>query len=326
VDVANVALPIVQCESAAALPLAVETQPQANETVDSWDSVTQQPYCKICQMAFKSEAFLERHLKFSDLHIKNLMKKDEEGKAPQLPTILPAEVARKQVESVDFKMLYAGSKLFWRSQDNIDLHFYHHILPHAIEVIPYDNLKSKELNRVYLDYSILFDNLMKTNKDFQDGNDDSRRTILTTYILQHLQLQSLVGNMTPISYAKLAGDDNLKSPVLPKAPIVLSPVVVTRRRRTNAEEIEATMHNLDIDRAALVQATDRAERIALLVYSTVNLLSAQCWYSHLNPVRQRWIRAIRLVIRRKLVADTKKVLAARELASKAHKQRRRTSD
>ena len=43
---------------------------------DCWDSVTQQPFCTICQMAFKSIAFLERHNKYSDLHKSNVLKEE----------------------------------------------------------------------------------------------------------------------------------------------------------------------------------------------------------------------------------------------------------
>lgn len=306
--------------------------PPVAEVVDSWDSVTQLPFCTVCQMGFKSEAFLERHLKFSDMHVKNLMKQDTEGKidvpknevqAQHIEIAPMPEVTRKQVEGEDFKMLYAGSKLFWRTQDNIDLHFYHHVLPHCIEIIPFDSRKNKEFSRIYLDYKTLYDNLLKSNEEFEEGEEETRRTMLTTHILQHLQLHSVTGE-TIVTYVKLSGDENYKSPVLSKAPVVVVPVVVTRRRRTNAEEIEATMVGLTKDREALAQATDKANKIATLVYSCVKLFSQKKWYSQLNPVRQRWIKAIRRVIRKKLVAATRKMLsdkaAAKEQAAKMQKR------
>ena len=334
-------------EAAAIISAATTTVP---DKVDTWDSVTQQPFCTVCHMAFKSEAFLDRHLKFSDLHARNVKRANttKEGHAAEhaaqvaadAPVVKP--LPNKQVEGEDFKMLYTGSKLFWRTSENIDLHFYHHILPHTIEIIAYDAAKGKELNRIYLDYSLLYDRLMATHADFRDATchhphdteeevdeehrqrevEARRTTLLTTHILQHLQLSSSssatidvegAGNGgTTIFYANLGSDGSMKSPLMGKPPSVLIPVVVTRRRRTNAEEIEATMHNLVEDRAAISEATQKAERIALLVYGMVNLMATKKWYTHLNPVRQRWIRAIRLVIRQRLVADTKKVLAARD--------------
>jgi hypothetical protein len=314
------------------MPALTPSPSRTAEIVDSWDSVTQQPFCTVCQMAFKSDAFLDRHVKFSDLHIKNVLKKEQKDSLNPLPSVaagpeaatvvvaaLP-DVVAKQTEGEDFKMIYQGSKLFWRTQDNIDFHFYLHVLPHTIEVIPFDSQKNRELSRIYLDYTTLFDNLSKSSEDFVDGDDEAKRTMLTTHILQHLQLHSVTGEST-VSYVKLSGDENIKSPILTKPSTLLVPVVVTRRRRTNAEEIETTMRGLVVDRKALVEATDTAGKVAILVHSCVKLFNENTqikWYAHLNPVRQRWIKAIRLVIRRILVAKTKKVLAERNRLQ--HKQ------
>ncbi|RYG64056.1 hypothetical protein EON64_14750, partial [archaeon] len=178
---------------------------------DSWDSVTHQPYCNLCQMAFKSLTFLERHVKFSDLHQTNVKKAQGQVVTVSIPvsaatkTATPGEpqdsnegskkggmpAASKQVEGQHFKLLYTGSKFFWRTQDNVDLHFYHHILPHTIEVIPYDSTRSKELPRIYLDYTCLMTNVTKHHKQTTGqelDEDENNRTAVTTYILQRLQL------------------------------------------------------------------------------------------------------------------------------------------
>jgi hypothetical protein len=52
----------------AAAAVATEAPP----AVDSWDSITQQPYCNICQMAFKSISFLDRHVNHSTIHAHNV--------------------------------------------------------------------------------------------------------------------------------------------------------------------------------------------------------------------------------------------------------------
>jgi hypothetical protein len=111
-------------QSAAELP----SLPVVPEVVDSWDSVSQQPFCTVCQMAFKSMAFLERHTKYSDLHTKNVLKTGGAVAAPvvaaveAIPSIpedstvsvsaqstsLAAKFMSKQVEGTDYKLLYTG--------------------------------------------------------------------------------------------------------------------------------------------------------------------------------------------------------------------------
>lgn len=308
-----------------AAPVVAEahTAEKAPEAVDSWDSVRHQPFCTICQMAFKSDAFLDRHVKFSDLHIQNVKRKEAgEGVAGHPAPGDGAAVAHellkpKQVEGEHFKMLYTGSKLFWRTQDNIDFHFFHHILPHCIEIIPYDATKDKELNRIYLDYAALADLVNKHYGDFKEKDEDGQRLTITTFILQRIQLFHIIPGEITTVFAKLAGDENERTPVLERPPVVLVPVVVTRRRRTNAEEIESTISNLNHDRAELVAATHKAERVANLVYVSAQLIAAKKWYAAFNAQRRRWIRAIRRVIRQKHVAHTKEVLAQRELALKS---------
>ena len=54
----------------------------------------------------------------------------------------------EQVEVQDFQLLYSGHKMFWRTQDNIDVHVYFHLATDCIEVVPFNG--TKELNRLYL--------------------------------------------------------------------------------------------------------------------------------------------------------------------------------
>jgi hypothetical protein len=144
--------------------------PIATEVVDSWDSVSAQPFCVVCQMAFKSPAFLERHVKYSDIHTRNLKIQAEAAQSRELNDFaLPSfgstpstKFTPKQIEGQHYKCLYTGSKLFWRTQETVDLNFYHHILAHTVEVISYDLVKSKEFPRQYFDYTAVNDFLVAT--------------------------------------------------------------------------------------------------------------------------------------------------------------------
>ncbi|RYH07337.1 hypothetical protein EON65_41885 [archaeon] len=111
------------------------------------------------------------------------------------------------------------------------------------------------------------------------------------------------------------GDEKYPSPLLDRAPVVLIPILITRRRRTNAEEIDATINSLAADRTALAEATGKAEKIASLVYSSASTLASKKWWADFSRPRKLWIWGIRRVIRQKLVAETKKSLIARGLAA-----------
>lgn len=74
-----------------------------------------------------------------------------------------------------YRVLYTGSKFFWRSKHNIDFHIYHHANPSILEIIAYDSATQTELPRLYLDETLVSLSIspdeilsrMKKNKDAQ---------------------------------------------------------------------------------------------------------------------------------------------------------------
>lgn len=53
------------------------------------------------------------------------------------------------------RVMYTGTKFFWKTQDNIDIHIYYHIDSKCIEVISYEGKANTELPRIYLNESLL---------------------------------------------------------------------------------------------------------------------------------------------------------------------------
>lgn len=260
---------------------ATAEEPKVEEpTVDSWDSVTQQPFCPICHMTFKSVAFYERHVKYSDLHLKAVKKQEEaasgggeaaateDGAPPVSPKV-------KRIEGIHYMLLYTGSKLFWRTQQNIDFDIFHHVSGDAIEIIAHDSLKSTDVNRLYLSYSgvtNIISELQKALPTFglvsgaTEGDDahDSRseqeklRNAISRYVLQRLQMD---GATRQIQFNLLASDAHLTSPLMSEPPPGLKPVAVVRRRRTNGEDFEAEMHKLHEDQANLEASVEAAKDV-----------------------------------------------------------------
>lgn len=191
---------IMQSKSASTLNISEDSI-----ATDNWDSVTQQPYCDICKMAFKSLTFLDRHLKYSNLHQDNEKrlnefklqqaalalssqadKENEEthnGAQPMLLSPLPKGKVTKdnllkkviQEEGVHYRMLYSGNKFFWRYQQSIDIDMYHHFLANTVEIIPYYPLKHIELPRIYISYDML---LKQNEKIINEELANKKKTIV----------------------------------------------------------------------------------------------------------------------------------------------------
>lgn len=312
---------------------------------DHWDSVRELPYCPLCAMAFKSVSVLERHIKYSDMHLKAVAaqtaqqaaKSTVEEKVPEAPKPLP-----RQVEGQDYKLLYYGSKFFWRSQDNIDLSFFHHMACSIVEVVPFDVYKNTELERLYFDLYVIHENidgeveskLVELREKFKQDNKHDKfqsatfnevhekaqltRVALTTYILTRLQLHVVVSDgskvTSQIRFQESTQSFSEKTPVLSldKVPKVLIPVSVTHRRNTSTEEVKQKLTELADDQAALKSAINKAETIASMVHRFASIYSSRKQLLVYSIPRRRWILAIKKVIQINAVKRVRELLRLRE--------------
>ena len=338
-------LPVAVADGGGDSTTAETTQAPVSEVPndkDHWDSVSQLPYCSVCQMAFKSQNLLDRHIKYSDLHERTVKKHEAEAlKAASAPAADPesAEIAalnllqEKQVEGKDFKHLYYGSKFYWRSQDNIDFTFFHHLLLDTIEVVSFSVYKNKELNRVYLNVYIInmkldqagllakADPFLKTPKERQANQgevDEKNRTSITTFVLSRLQLDNKANGEQTIVYQAAGADDTKTTPLLTEKPALLVPRPVVHRRNTSTEEVTRKLQDLQADQAALAAATNRAEKIGSYVVNFASnfKLSSQK-LSRMSKPRRRWAMAIQRVLQINGVERTKSFLEEVELAKKS---------
>lgn len=186
------------------------------QQVDTWDSVNGQPSCLICSMVFTNPQKLETHIKYSSLHVSNLKKLQEASE-------IIVEVPQKPVEpsslepSARCRVIYTGTKFFWKTQDNIDLHLYYHIDMKCIEVIAYEGKANTELPRLYLNEIALMKHLGEdvimdrvrelqkdaSNKRFKEALppvqilfEEEKRIAISSHIISHLQMVSSSTNGT----------------------------------------------------------------------------------------------------------------------------------
>lgn len=266
------------------------TLPSTEQIIsDCWDSVSEQPFCSICQMGFKTLAFLERHTKYSDLHIKNAKAKEEKA------SLALESPIKSQQEGTHFRLIYSGTKIFWRTQDTVDLDIYYHIVADTMEVIAFNLTKNKEISRTYLNNAklvALTEAEMTKQMTKESVFEDVLRRVITSAIISRMQLSGGV-----VNYVLGSLDDSASSPLLPSFPSSLVPVAVMRRRRTNSDEIESTMKNLAKDHAELTAATARAERVGNCVFQTaIHFTATKNRFSTYSTARRRWIFAAKRVI------------------------------
>ena len=255
-------------------PPSEEKVPQG---VDSWDSVTQQPYCFVCLMAFKTTAALDRHEKFSQLHEKVVRKlKDDYEQSILTKDVVAIEL--QQVEGVHYKLLYAGRKLFWRTQESVDLSFYYHFASNCVEVIAFDvSLEAKEINRIYLDYAkaVKITEELFSRKEFDEKElaiiaaqtplekEESLRLSLTTFILSRICISDegspLYGENNKISLRLIPSDPKDFDPLLSEHPPNLYPVRVNKKRRSSTEEIGDKIQGINLETSAIGVETAKAE-------------------------------------------------------------------
>jgi hypothetical protein len=227
--------------------------------------------------------------------------------------------------------------LFWKTQDNIDIHIYLHMEARCIEVISYDGGTNTELPRIYINEEALIeligedvitgrvDEIQKNalNQRFKETlpprsvlYDEEKRLVLSSHIISNLQMRQNTDKTDIYSKAVQYGvtDKDYGNVVYMSKPDCVTPVFVARRRHTSEQEISDTMNDISHMQEDIRSMTQRAERMANLVTSSVKSFSGAAQRKRILeklalPTR-RWKWAISLVLLQNRVAITQKVLAS----------------
>jgi len=228
---------------------------EPHEEHDHWDSVAAQPYCDICAMAFKSPAFLERHIKFSDIHQRNIAVAEDSA------VIVANTVPEKALDGIDYKLIYSGTKLFWRTREEMDVSFYFHLKPSIVEIISHDLQRNKDFKRIYMNHSVLL-NLLQSSLESQVGDTDVDKA-LSRYLISRIQLVTVGDGEKSVVFVPSQTDPVSDALIIDELPEHFIPVKVARRRRTNGEEIDAMIHAIEEDRTAVSVALNKANSYSI---------------------------------------------------------------
>lgn len=237
---------------------------------DSWDSVTVQPCCEVCEMVFKSDAVLQRHLKYSELHAKLT------NKTPTVTRKLSAAEELLRVEahnaSLGASMVYSGDKFFWRLQETVLFSLYARSDFNCLEVVSLlSGVNSMELPRLYLDLEVVTmisrrEVLSKIDEREKRGeivHAEEKATLLhgalASFVLARIHVRFEDGVHRCV-YQPSVVDPVGKVQELPQPPKRMANVQAEQRRRSSIAEIERVMSDLAEHSDALQQATKEAAR------------------------------------------------------------------
>lgn len=251
--------------------------------VDTWESVTIQPTCAICKMAFTSEAKKEQHIKFSEVHAINL----KQLNSANLPPL--EEEAAVIIEDVNTSLIYAGHKLFWKTRMNVDIHLFMHVKEDTsksvLEVVLYDSSpdKQQELPRIYLKLNVITSAIkdedieskladIKKNRPVEELasmdkstkeivlREEARRAVISSFILPRL-VQDPADN-GQISYKMSTLDDPTRDPIWTGS-ITIDPTKVNRRKSIEDAEafIKAHMEHFDSLNAFNTEAEKHSDAV-----------------------------------------------------------------
>jgi hypothetical protein len=257
--------------------LSTEERGPVKPDVDAWDSVTAQPYCNVCDMVFKSQAFLEKHIKYSELHAK-LLRKDQ---VPEQKLTAAEEAAKRDQHNIaiNAKLLYSGNKLFWRIQESVLFDIYYRQEYNCIEIIPIIENPHTELARIFLDYAVVAAlskretnaKISEREKNGERVTEEERATLqrsaLPSFIIARMQIQKddQSVNVPNIKcyYQSSAVDSKEHSQLLEHPPRRMSLVQPEQRRRSSHDEIQRAINELaqqsESLQVATLQATKKVE-------------------------------------------------------------------
>lgn len=233
------------------------------------------------------------------------------------------ETPSQQEPSSRCRVMYTGTKFFWKTQDNFDIHLYYHIDSKCIEVIAYEGKANTELPRLYLNEPAVLqyigeDAIMErvreiqkdaSNKRFKEALpptqilfEEEKRIALSSHILSYLQMTTDAGaDATPsqqflskkqIRYVRQAESGLSSGANVPRVdeivysskPDNVIPVYIARRRHTSEEEIKETLTDINSMQMDIRSMTQKAEKMANLVSKASQTLTS-------GIKKRKWRRA-----------------------------------
>ena len=228
------------------------------------------------------------------------------------------------------RVIYTGSKFFWRSKETIELNIYVHLRERCLEVIGYNTGEAIEMPRLYVDeahaVSVVGDAAIQSkvdarrvseNVDNMAGKEhvlkliyeEEKRLLIASLLVARLQIGTVTRDGITTKGLQLS-ENVVGDPLvcLPARPEGVIPVHIKRRRHSSHEEITASMRTLNDMQSDLRRLTSNAEKLVETINKGVSAFKSAAKVveteSELSEARKRWRHAIHKIIIRNGVAHT----------------------
>ncbi|CAK4114992.1 unnamed protein product [Aphanomyces euteiches] len=252
--------------------------------------------CEVCKISMRSAKKLEDHVNHSPLHRAALNESD--------PTF-KMEVSGKFSKESDRptspcrqRLIYDGTKLFWRVNETLELHIYEAINANLVTICGVNVQDKHKLPPLALDLSIL---QQAITNDTTSTSTSSKRDAIVKYILARVQAVKDSNGALSLYLQKQNGDKydpTLPEPNLPKHVVSDS----EPRRRHTYEEALLIQNEVHGHTRALKTSRQKAEKchdmVRLSLDAFIDLEASVkshpknkndhlSWLGALNRVRQR---------------------------------------
>lgn len=251
--------------------------------------------------------------------------------------------SRKQsfVAGDGFDVLFDGSKSFWKTRSNLDILIASHKKQLCIEVVSYNAEIGVEAPRIYLSSMLLSTKISPQSEEFvtklgakKEAFNRQKKSysvpeltkevyneLMLNYIMQRLNVVSegvdltkeLKMTISPMTGDTVKDDDPTLVDFVINCPPSLTPVTVNYQKKASASEISRAQHKMQVENAALRNATRLAELTAsatenfkLMMEEKRRIAAEMRTFSN---ARLRWIKAInRVLIQNYIAAATRRLL------------------
>ena len=278
-------------------------------------------------MAFQTFTRLDTHIKYSQVHAINVRsflevarpedQTNTDGESGEDCSVggseadvggLRSSMVTGQKEGVHYKMLYSGHKLFFRSQETLEIRIFVHLIAGTVEIIAYDTLRNREVPRLYFSVDALKRHLassvhwrVQQRRSVEQSRtsgrsrgrspamcDDSKdvleqKAFVSALLSRVYQTPALAGAPAGIEVAEPSplDSDYLSSMesarengdlVAISYPSSVVPVSIAWRRRSTSQEISNFLAEVEVGQENLRVSVDKAARISDTVLGAVDLL------------------------------------------------------
>ncbi|OQR92603.1 guanylate-binding protein [Thraustotheca clavata] len=257
--------------------------------------------CEVCKISMRSAKKLEDHVNHSPLHKATL----QESEAAFRLELNGGKMDDRPISPCRQRLIYDGTKLFWRVNETLELHIYEAINASMITVVGQKTQARMKIQPLVLDLQLLYKCIAQDNEDHKQNDDEeksqtAKREAIIKYILSRLHASKDNSEVISLHIQKQNTDQYDPTITNPsnRAHAIVSDTLP--RRRHTYDDAKIVQKDLDVHTEALKTSRQAAEKhsegIRLALDAFIDLgasvkshprEASLSWLGAYNRVRQR---------------------------------------